>query len=179
MLTTMAAPSVVVLESPLIPLPHKFHVQSKFLDFRVDRFAHTVEDQLAQGLAPETMEMLSATLQDHFGEACKSSKVCMLPSFCHALPTGHEEGIYLAVDVGGSTLRVGLIRLSGRCADGEALTVLTSRHHVIDDAVRSLVGRAFFEWMADRIYETLEGDSRWLQHTKPLRVGLAWSYPVE
>lgn len=87
--------------------------------------------------------------------------------------------MFLALDVGGSTLRVGLVQLDGRSTGEGSVHVLKSQHYVIDDAVRSLIGYAFFEWMADRIYETLEGDSRWLQDVQPLRIGLAWSFPVE
>ena len=179
MLSTMTSPPVAVLDPPTSSPSILLHTPPRIQDLRMERFIRTTEERFVGALTPETLQILSATLQSHYNEACQSHKICMLPSFCHSLPTGQEEGIVLAVDVGGSTLRVGLVQLNGRNARSEPLTVLRSKYHVIDHAVRSLVGRAFFEWMADRIYETLEGDSRWLRDDKPLRIGLAWSFPTE
>lgn len=178
MLSVMAPP-VAVLDQPPTPTSPTFHIPSKFPDNRMDRFAATVEQRFTNALTPEMLHIMSTALLDEYHDACESSTIGMLPSFCHTLPKGSENGAFLALDVGGSTLRVALIKLNGRRSVGEATTILKSRHHFIDQTTRSLVGRAFFSWMADRIYETLEDDARWLHASEPLRIGLAWSFPIE
>ena len=178
MLATMSAP-VAVLDPAITPTSPTLKRLPKARNARLDRFTSKVKDRLTRPLTPEVMQLISSKLLSENEEACNSSKIGMLPSFCHTLPSGQERGVYLAVDVGGSTLRVGLIQLNGRSPPNEALTVLKSQHHVIDEPVRSLVGRAFFEWMANRISETLEGNSRCAYDDKPLKIGLAWSFPVE
>lgn len=172
-------PPVAVLDQPPTPTSPTFQLPPRWPDRRMDRFAVNIEQRLTTTLTPELLQIMSAALLDEYNEASQSSTLGMLPSFCHTLPKGSENGIFLALDVGGSTLRVALIQLNGRRSGGEAASILKSRHHVIDQRVRGLVGRAFFSWMADRIQETLEADSRWLHSRESLRTGLAWSFPIE
>ena len=115
---------------------------------------------------------LRTSLQDH--------PLNMLPSYNHLLPTGNECGTYLALDVGGSTLRVALIELLGKKGEAHETKILTSRSVKIDQAIRQLKGLAFFDWMAERIDETLSGQSEGHDlKGAPLSVGLAWSFPIE
>jgi hexokinase len=50
----------------------------------------------------------------------------------------------------------------------------------IGNKVRALEGHTFFDWMAERIGETLEDAVVKAAHgDTPLPMGLAWSFPVE
>ncbi|ODA82421.1 hypothetical protein RJ55_00928 [Drechmeria coniospora] len=124
---------------------------------------------------------LSAALKEQFLHRMQADTQSMLPSYSHRLPSGAERGQYLALDVGGSTLRVALVELRGRdLADGKPGDVVRSRHFTISDAVKELEGLSFFDWMARRIQETLAaGITREHGPEKPLPVALAWSFPIE
>lgn len=124
---------------------------------------------------------LSVALRKQFRERLQTDLECMLPSYSHQLPTGDETGQYLALDVGGSTLRVALIQLRGRSADSKRQReILESRSFKIGKAIKDLEGMAFFEWMASRIDETLSGGLKKEYDTEhPLPMALAWSFPIE
>lgn len=131
--------------------------------------------------------LLSGKLKAQFREGLQTNPACMLPSYNHQLPGGNETGQYLAVDIGGSTLRVGLVDLKGRekTKDGDS-TIVHMDNYTIDKSVRLLAGADFFKWMARMIETSLkkainaghisrEGcDSR-----NPMPIGLAWSFPLE
>jgi hexokinase len=132
--------------------------------------------------APNLLSM-SARLQEQFKEKLQSSKICMLPSYNHTLPTGHERGRYLAVDLGGSNLRVALVELGGK-PDKEVISSVMDIVRMftfrIDNAVRTLRGHDFFDWMAERIDEAIsEPEVRAAHGDDTLPMGISWSFPVE
>ncbi|PHH88511.1 hypothetical protein CDD83_7449 [Cordyceps sp. RAO-2017] len=121
---------------------------------------------------------LSAGLRKQFLDRLQTDPDCMLPSYSHQLPRGVESGQYVALDVGGSTLRVALVELTGRGA--RQSDIVSIRNFRINKAVKALEGIAFFHWMAERICETLEtGLHREHGPDKPLPLALAWSFPLE
>ena len=108
-----------------------------------------------------------------------SSAQCMLPSFNYTLPSGEEHGTFLAVEVGGSNLRMALVDLCGRAEKAQPLRVRRTAMSPITPDVKALPGYSFFDWMAREIGKilTLEGETR--ENAEPLRMGVAWSFPVE
>ena len=107
-----------------------------------------------------------------------SSPQCMLPSFNYELPTGQEQGQYLAIEVGGSNLRMGLVDLNKRVnsLDPDLHYAITETMcFSIDTAVLQLKEYQFFDWMAERIGEMLE--KLLIKATLPM--GIAWSFPIE
>jgi len=119
---------------------------------------------------------LCATLKAQFREGLRSSPEAMLPSYNSKLPSGLEKGQHLALDVGGSTLRVALVELGG-----------DSKHQIvrmnswkIDNEVRKLRGREFFDWIAERVRRVVGDESELGSSAEnPLLVGLSWSFPIE
>lgn len=131
--------------------------------------------------------LLSQKLKAQFQEGLKTNPACMLPSYNHQLPGGHERGRYLAVDIGGSTLRIGLVDLKGRGTqdDGDS-TIVHMDNYTIDKAVRLLRGTEFFKWMAQKIETSVKKAIDAGHMTKegcesgpPMPMGLAWSFPLE
>ncbi|KAK3332047.1 hypothetical protein B0T19DRAFT_93358 [Cercophora scortea] len=123
---------------------------------------------------------LSRKLKQQFLEGLRSNPACMLPSYNHQLPGGHERGQYLALDVGGSNLRVALVELRSRGAQGSKSAIVHMDTFKIDNDIRALQGVAFFDWMAERISQTVAKASG-QNHTadRPLLMGLAWSFPIQ
>jgi hexokinase len=131
-------------------------------------------------ITPQRMCRMSAKLQQRYLEKLKVGPECMLPSFNHTLPNGREAGTYLALDVGGSTLRVALVELCPESQGAERLKIVHWSISPINDAVRRLPGASFFGWMAERIAEMLtDCPGHNGRSAQPLPVGLSWSFPVE
>lgn len=144
--------------------------------------ARGVEDFLREAealfLGPTEGDRLAhfaAELKLEFRERLHAHAESMLPSYSHLLPSGAEKGRYVALDVGGSTLRVALVELRGRESE-----IVRMDSFKITPEIKLLEGTAFFDWMAVRIKEVLEGDASWRPTPgRPIPLGLAWSFPVE
>ncbi|KAI0830037.1 hexokinase [Hypoxylon sp. FL0890] len=146
--------------------------------------SRTIEDFLEEAeklfLGPidgDGLKRYSSDLKRQFRERLHSHPECMLPSFNHLLPTGKERGSYLALDVGGSTLRVALVELRGREATGKESEIVRMVSFKITPEIKKLEGMSFFDWMAARIYEVIHKDVPRQEDIIPM--GLAWSFPVE
>lgn len=131
--------------------------------------------------------LLSKKLKAQFREGLQTNPACMLPSYNHQLPGGNERGQYLAVDIGGSTLRVGLVNLRGRDTvnDGDN-TIVHMDSYTIDKAVRLLQGTEFFKWMARKLATSVQRaieaghiSKNGYRSGDPMPMGLAWSFPLE
>jgi len=141
-------------------------------------FLKEAEERLLGPIENDRLRAFSSDLKAQFRERLQTHPECMLPSFNHLLPTGKEIGQFLALDVGGSTLRVGLVELRGREASGRECQIVRMISFKITPDIKRLEGMAFFDWMAERIREVLHKDG--VAYTQnPIPIGLAWSFPVE
>lgn len=148
----------------------------------MDDLLREVQDQFESQLHIDSLLALSKKLQAELRQHLVASPQCMLPSFNYNLPTGQERGTFLALEVGGSNLRMALVELRGRNKGRDCMHIRRTASSPIDMAVRQLKEYAFFDWMAERIKEMLglERETRdGADHTKPLRMGVAWSFPIE
>lgn len=145
-------------------------------------FFEEVQRQFEQKSKIKSLLTLSKHLQAELKQTLVSSPQCMLPSYNYTLPTGEEKGTYLALEVGGSNLRMALVELHGRSLGNEAMRIKRTMCFPINNSVRQLPILFFFDWMAEKIGTMLEldsaGDAR-LEDAKPLRMGIAWSFPIE
>lgn len=156
------------------------HVVERTPEKSMDDFAAEVRRLFEAPLPLERLFDMSTKLQKEYKDKLQSSDISMLPSYMHTLPTGNERGDYLALDVGGSTLRIALIRLVGKTTEGDGLQVRRIRSFPIDEKIRQLTGRLFFDWMAARIGEMFSDYNHMNGTTNALlQIGLAWSFPVE
>jgi hexokinase len=122
---------------------------------------------------------LSEGLQEQFKQRLQASDICMLPSFNHTLPDGSERGSYLAVDVGGSNLRVALVDLGGN-QHRSSMNIVKLLVFPITSSVRLLKGAEFFDWMAGRVEEiTICPEVQESLGRGPYIMGVAWSFPVK
>ena len=144
-------------------------------------FLKEAETKLLGPVSGDGLQELSAGLKAQFIDRLRTDMLCMLPSYSHQLPFGAETGQFLALDVGGSTLRVAVVELRGRDAEaGKQSEIVSMRNFKIGKDIKDLKGMLFFEWMAERIAETLNaGVDREHSAEKPLPLALAWSFPIE
>ena len=146
---------------------------------RLDTLRQEVQRQFEQQSRIEDLLALSEKLQAELRQHMISSPQCMLPSFNYELPTGQEQGKYLALEVGGSNLRMALVELNGR---EQGLRIQGTMCFTIDMAIRQLKEYDFFDWMAERIGDLCGVEAITLGTTDvngPLPMGVAWSFPIE
>lgn len=183
---------VVMLSSLIHVITPPSHLQTKdvpniathALENSMDRLLREVRDLFEAPLDSTRLYAMSEKLQKEFDEKLRSSNICMLPSYQHTLPTGEERGAFLALDVGGSTFRIALVQLTGKDSWRNGMHIKRMKNFKIDKSVRDLKGRAFFDWMAERIQDMLEEEGKEDRHRRdsgapPLPMGLAWSFPIK
>jgi len=143
---------------------------------RVEEFLRNVEEELRGNTNLEQLLQLSNGITAQMKQRLQESEICMLPSYNHQLPTGYESGTYLALDVGGSTFRVALVKLGGKAS---STNIESIRSFKIDQPVKQLKGVLFFDWLAERIEETLSKHLEGHDAEHTLSMGMAWSFPIE
>ena len=169
---------VTAVPSPLSPTPS---IMAPIPVTTMDEFMTEVRRLFEAPMQTATLYQMSTQLQEEFREKLNASKLSMLPSFHHTLPTGLEIGTILALDVGGSTFRIALIELSGKEGDRHGMDIKRLKSFTIDESVRRLHGTLFFDWMAARIEDVLVADNHESEQktSGPLPMALAWSFPIE
>lgn len=173
------SPATIKDAGPGSPIPTRDDVASKPPRSPED-FLSEAQELLLHPVRPGGLGRFSQALKAQFRDGLLNNPACMLPSYNHQLPSRSEHGQYLALDVGGSTLRVALVELRGREARGSESRIARLDSFRIDPAVKKLKGTAFFDWMAQRVVDTVSqalGPDN--SPEKPLLMGLAWSFPIE
>ncbi|KAE9963380.1 hypothetical protein EG328_011462 [Venturia inaequalis] len=146
----------------------------------MDDFLQEVRRLFQSPIDAKNMLDMSNALQEEFRQKLQSSDISMLPSYIYTLPSGQERGSYLALDVGGSTFRVAFVELSGRDNEKESMRIVKMCTYKICNSVKALEGHHFFDWMAEKIRETLDDPVVVEVHgTQTLIMGLAWSFPIK
>ncbi|KAI1343014.1 hexokinase-1 [Xylariaceae sp. FL0016] len=163
--------------NPKAMAEHHTTTQKTLPQRSLEEFLKEAERQFLGPIEGDELRKFSSDLKAQFRERLSTHTECMLPSFSQLLPTGQETGQYLALDVGGSTLRVALVELRGRDQGGRESEIVRMVSFKITPEQKRLEGMAFFDWMAERIHEVIHKDVSPGQDHIPL--GLAWSFPVE
>ena len=156
----------------------------------LDDFLKEVESQFMSQTYVEELLAMSKKLQAELQKQLRlGNSQVMLPSVNYELPTGEERGRYLAIEVGGSNLRIAVVELYGREPPTglQPMKIKCIMSFPIDTPIRQLKEYAFFDWIAERVKELLTKDfddssegSSFIQASRPgLRMGLAWSFPIE
>lgn len=140
-----------------------------------------IEAQFLAQSHPSTLMPVIQKLAESMSHSLYSNNSpTMLPSLLTSLPTGNERGVYLSVDVGGSTLRVALVQLFGKEAKPVALH---NERHPITERLKCANGEDFFLWIGHKIKAALElcKKKSKLHHSvfnDTLNMGLSWSFPI-
>ena len=147
--------------------------------------AHAVSSlSILNATNPLRLLQTSDTLLQSFRAHLQDSLETMLPSYTHTLPLGSETGTAVAVDLGGSTLRVAVIQLLGQPESTDNDKEPQSRERVIirrssrvRDNVKRLRSKAFFDWIAEKVAVALEMAGEGNGHD--MLMGITWSFPIE
>lgn len=130
-------------------------------------------------LTPQRMRMIVEAFKDTLenGLQKKGQVVPMIPTFVFGWPTGKEKGDYLALDLGGTNLRVCLVTLQG---DGKF--EITQSKYRLSEEQKNGDGQALFDFCAESLKTFVETnmDADGGGAIKPgqeLPLGFTFSYP--
>jgi hexokinase len=90
-----------------------------------------------------------------------------------SLPTGHETGTYLTLDLGGTNLRVCLITLT---TPGNTKVEREEKYTIPGDVKRGTADK-LWDFIADLLQRFVEEDHR-TDKAEPLPLGFTFSYPA-
>jgi hexokinase len=173
-------PSLIHKALPSLTSRKRVRDAVRTYDRTMDDLLREVQRLLEAPLDPAQLLHMSGKLHDEFAPKLAASDICMLPSYNDKLPTGREQGTYLALDVGGSTFRVAVVELNGHKPGAKSMRIVNMKSYKIDNSVRYLQGTAFFDWMAEKIETAImDPQVRNINGTTNFSMGLAWSFPVE
>lgn len=165
------------------------------------------EQELEAFLAPLVLDesklhTLAYQFSTVYKELARRSDEQFLPTPVTNLPTGEETGHFLAIDVGGTNLRVAFIELLGEAADEQDRSphVTERSRETIKKAQRPRVRRTsekawpigehlkmdkaedLFSWIGDCIAEVvsdrLSSDTLEIKVPEELAMGITFSFPM-
>ncbi|GAM84725.1 hypothetical protein ANO11243_027260 [Dothideomycetidae sp. 11243] len=146
----------------------------------LQRLSNELHDAFEVAMQPERLQTIAQELQTEYAQKLQHSPVSMLPSYHQTLPSGLESGSFVSIDVGGTNLRVAVIDLNGRGSAQDDMCIKRICSFRIDAVVRRLRALEFFDWIAERVDEVLGAcHVSVVVSPEPIRMGLAWSFPIE
>ncbi|GAA6002926.1 uncharacterized protein JCM10292_001377 [Rhodotorula paludigena] len=131
-------------------------------------------------LTPQRMRMIVDSFIETLerGLTAKGQEVPMLPTYVFGWPTGKEKGSYLAVDLGGTNLRVCHVELEG---DGKF--EVTQTKYRLTEEQKHADAQGLFDFCAeclDNFVKDHFGDEDGkVELDEPIPVGFTFSYPCE
>ncbi|PWY97630.1 hypothetical protein BCV70DRAFT_48525 [Testicularia cyperi] len=147
----MPAVPPVTRQQAVEAIQQQFHLDKPLLDTLIKRF-HELYD---------------------YGLANHGANMQMIPSFVTGVPDGSEEGTYLALDLGGTNLRVCEV-----CLDGKGKFTIKQEKYKVSDALKQGPVRDLFDYMATSVDNFLT-DFGTSSTEDVLHLGFTFSFPVE
>lgn len=130
-----------------------------------------------EGLLTVSAETLK-NVTDHFvselekGLSKEGGNIPMIPGWVMDCPTGKEKGDYLAIDLGGTNLRVVLVRLGG-----DTTFDTTQSKYALPSTMRTGTADELFDFIADCLKKFV--DEQYPEGcTTELPLGFTFSYPA-
>lgn len=127
-------------------------------------------------LTPQRMRMIVDAFQDTLDLGLKQpgQVVPMIPTYVFGWPTGEESGDFLALDLGGTNLRVCLVTLKG---SGQ-FEITQSKYRLTEEQKQG-DGQALFDFCAECLRTFIEANFDETERQKgiDLPLGFTFSYP--
>lgn len=150
------------------------HRKGTFTDVPEDlmKELHELEEMLT--ISPDTLKKVT----DHFvgelekGLSKEGGNIPMIPGWVMDFPTGKEKGDYLAIDLGGTNLRVVLVKLGGN-RDFDT----TQSKFALPETMRTATSEELWDFIAESLKKFV--DEEFPEGVKePLPLGFTFSYPA-
>lgn len=129
-------------------------------------------------LTPQRMRMIVEAFKEYLELGLEKPKqtVPMIPTFVFGWPSGEEKGDYLAVDLGGTNLRVCLVTLQG-----EGKFEITQSKYRLTEEQKQEDGQKLFDFCAESLKTFIDSslliESGQLKNGQKLPLGFTFSYP--
>lgn len=146
-----------ILETNLKKLENRFLLNN----FQLEKIVSICEKEMVKGLQQPS--------------SSGKSSLSMLPTYVCSLPTGQEEGCYLALDLGGTNFRVLLVKIFGAQNETKRNVEMVSELFMISEEVKQGTGEAFFDHIATCMSNFCANNN--LKNT-PISVGFTFSFPL-
>lgn len=161
------------------------------------RYPDFTGDALEQVLEPLTwlindkkLHILACLYAETFADLAKESEEHFLPTPVTKLPTGKEKGKFLAIDVGGTNLRVGFVELLGNddtaASEGNVPGVAQIRRSheeawPIEEHLKMDQAEDLFSWIGDCIAEVIADamDAGVDDLGDEIALGITFSFPMK
>lgn len=166
---------LLLLPNTLV-LSHELAPKTLSLDAIGAQFTLPVDVLVLDGHAAGLLHTLNEALEHN-------SRLSMLPN-CNITPTGAENGVFLVIDLGGSTLRVAVIQIDPSSSKDAHAADRSNRVHVVVEKKWlvansfKIIDANFFSWIGERIRDTIALQSV-LTSNGPINTGITWSFPLE
>ncbi|CEH14533.1 probable glucokinase [Ceraceosorus bombacis] len=124
-----------------------------------------------QGILDRFRERMVYGLQTH------GAAMAMIPSYVTGTPDGSEKGVYLALDLGGTNLRVCEVTLGG-----EGKVSMKQEKYKVSDQLKTGPVEDLFDYIASSVAKFLKDFSSAAPQNPqdgPLLMGFTFSFPVE
>ncbi|KAJ3365092.1 glucokinase [Allomyces javanicus] len=138
-------------------------------------------DVLASFQIPrDKMRLIATHMYSEFvrGLSADGAPIRMIPSYAYAMPTSHETGVYLALDLGGTNFRVCAVTLKGH---GQFDVVADK--FTIPDSAKVGPGAALFDFIAGAVEQFVHSHDLSAvaasSATGELTMGFTFSFPVK
>lgn len=148
-------------------------------------------DELASCLTIDTLLDLARRFSETYQDLAKNSTEHFLTTPVTALPTGREQGHFLAIDVGGSNLRVGFVELTGQTTTindesqaNDCIANRIRRSHdkswPIGDHLKMDQPEDLFRWIGDCMAGVISEaiTSSTIPTSQDVQLGVTFSFPM-
>lgn len=127
-------------------------------------------------LTPEHLKEIVAEFRQEFAEGLSryGCDVAMVPSFVTGVPDGTETGTFLALDLGGTNLRVCEIILLGN----HKFEIKQQKYKVSEELKRG-EARVLFDYIADSVDAFMQEVGSDMPANEAIHLGFTFSFPVE
>ncbi|KLO06355.1 hypothetical protein SCHPADRAFT_946154 [Schizopora paradoxa] len=100
--------------------------------------------------------------------------MAMIPTFVTGVPDGSEKGTFLALDLGGTNLRVCEVTLHG-----DKTFTLRQQKYKVSEELKTGEATRLFDYLADSVDAFLTEMGHEVTDVEALHLGLTFSFPVE
>ncbi|TDL29783.1 hypothetical protein BD410DRAFT_780272 [Rickenella mellea] len=154
-------PTIPITADPSLPESTRHVLESISKQFHLpDERLHAITNQFVKDFALG------------LGEYAKP--MAMIPTFVTGVPDGTEKGTFLALDLGGTNLRVCEVQLNG-----DKTFKLRQQKYKMSEILKTGEATALFDYLADSVDSFLTERGLDLEDQEELHLGLTFSFPVE
>ncbi|BGP16477.1 hypothetical protein JCM10213_007917 [Rhodosporidiobolus nylandii] len=164
----MPSPSYLLPLDSSVDVPHKLRAALEDLESQFD----LPTDKLNE-ITDEMLRSFAQGLSELPNDETKDTFMPMIPSYLQNIPHGKETGTYLALDLGGTNLRVCEVTLLGN-----SKWTMKQQKYKVSEALKVGEASALFDYIAGSVDHFLTEIGTSATEDEKLHLGFTFSFPV-